>query len=75
MSPEAAEGGTIGLVEDGDVIEIDIPARSISLKVDDKVLAERRAKWKAPKPKITKGYAYRYSQMVTSASTGAVFKD
>ena len=75
VSPEAAEGGTIGLVEDGDVIEIDIPGRSISLKVDDKVLAERRTKWKAPKPKITKGYAYRYAQMVTSASTGAVFKD
>ncbi|MBN2108603.1 MAG: dihydroxy-acid dehydratase [Deltaproteobacteria bacterium] len=75
VSPEAAEGGAIGLVEDGDVIEIDIPACSISLKVDDKVLAERRATWKAPKPKITKGYAYRYSQMVTSASTGAVFKD
>jgi dihydroxy-acid dehydratase len=75
VSPEAAEGGTIGLVEDGDVIEIDIPCRSISLKVDDKVLAWRRTKWKAPKPKITKGYAYRYAQMVTSASTGAVFKD
>jgi dihydroxy-acid dehydratase len=75
VSPEAAEGGAIGLVQDGDVIEIDIPARSISLKVDDKVLAERRAKWKAPRPKITKGYAYRYAQMVTSASTGAVFKD
>ncbi len=75
VSPEAAEGGTIGLVEDGDVIEIDIPARSINLKVDDKVLAGRRAAWKAPKPKITKGYAYRYAQMVTSASTGAVFKD
>ena len=75
VSPEAAEGGTIGLVEDGDVIEINIPGRSISLKVDDKVLAGRRTKWKAPKPKITKGYAYRYAQMVTSASTGAVFKD
>ena len=75
VSPEAAEGGAIGLVQDGDVIEIDIPARSISLKVDDKVLAGRRAAWKVPKPKITKGYAYRYAQMVTSASTGAVFKD
>jgi dihydroxy-acid dehydratase len=75
VSPEAAEGGLIGLVEDGDVIEIDIPARSISLKVGEKELAERRAKWTAPKPKITSGYAYRYSQLVTSASTGAVFKD
>ncbi len=75
VSPEAAEGGMIGLVEDGDVIEIDIPARSINLKVDEKVLADRRAKWTAPKPKITTGYAYRYSLQVTSASTGAVFKD
>jgi dihydroxy-acid dehydratase len=75
VSPEAAEGGCISLVEDGDVIEIDIPARSITLKVDDKVLAGRRAAWKPPKPKITSGYAYRYAQMVTSASTGAVFKD
>jgi dihydroxy-acid dehydratase len=74
ISPEAAAGGLIGLVEDGDVIEIDIPNRSINLKVDEKILAERRAKWKAPAPKITSGYAYRYSQLVTSASTGAVFK-
>jgi dihydroxy-acid dehydratase len=74
VSPEAAEGGMIGLVQDGDVIEIDIPARAIRLFVDDAELAERRNTWKKPAPKITSGYAYRYARMVTSASTGAVLK-
>jgi dihydroxy-acid dehydratase len=74
VSPEAAEGGIIGLVHDGDVIEIDIPGRSIRLAVEDTELAERRKSWVKPEPKIKSGYAYRYSLMVTSASTGAVFK-
>lgn len=74
VSPEAAEGGIIGLVHDGDVIEIDIPGRSIRLAVEDAELAERRKSWVKPEPKIKSGYAYRYSLMVTSASTGAVFK-
>lgn len=74
VSPEAAEGGIIGLVRDGDVIEIDIPGRSIRLAVDDAELAERKKSWVKPEPKIKSGYAYRYSLMVTSASTGAVFK-
>ena len=74
VSPEAAEGGIIGLVHDGDVIEIDIPGRSIRLAVADAELAERRKSWVKPEPKIKSGYAYRYSLMVTSASTGAVFK-
>ncbi len=75
ISPEAAEGGTIALVEDGDTIEIDIPGKRISLKVDDREIAKRKEKWKPLEPKIKKGYAYRYSKLVTSASTGAVFKD
>lgn len=74
VSPEAAEGGIIGLVHDGDVIEIDIPGRSIRLAVEDAELAERRKSWVKPEPKIKSGYAYRYSLMVSSASTGAVFK-
>ena len=75
ISPEAAEGGTIALVEDGDIIEIDIPQKAITLKVEEQELSRRRAGWQAPEPKITSGYVYRYSKQVTSASTGAVFKD
>jgi dihydroxy-acid dehydratase len=74
VSPEAAEGGLIGLVRDGDVIEIDIPGRVIKLAVDDAELAERRKDWVKPEPKIKSGYVYRYARMVTSASTGAVLK-
>lgn len=74
VSPEAAEGGPIGLVKNGDEIEIDIPAKRLTLKVDAQELARRRKAWKPPKPKITSGYAYRYALQVTSASTGAVLK-
>ena len=74
VSPEAAEGGMIGLVRDGDVIEIDIPGRSIRLAVGQGELSDRRKNWVKPEPRIKSGYAYRYSLMVTSASTGAVFK-
>jgi dihydroxy-acid dehydratase len=74
VSPEAAEGGMIGLVRDGDVIEIDIPGRVIQLAVDDAELVERRKDWVKPEPKIKSGYVYRYARMVTSASTGAVLK-
>jgi len=74
VSPEAAEGGLIGLVRDGDVIEIDIPGRNIQLAVDDAELAERRKSWVKPEPKIKSGYVNRYARMVTSASTGAVLK-
>jgi dihydroxy-acid dehydratase len=75
VSPEAAEGGPIALIENNDEIEIDIPAKKITLKVSEEELARRRQKWQPPEPKIKSGYAYRYSQMVTSASTGAIFKD
>jgi dihydroxy-acid dehydratase len=75
ISPEAAEGGTIAMIEDGDTIEIDIPEKAITLKVDEQELSRRKNRWQPPEPKIKKGYAYRYSRQVTSASTGAVFKD
>jgi len=75
VSPEAADGGTIALVAEGDIIEIDIPAKQLTLNVDEQTLDERKKSWKPLPPKITEGYAYRYSQMVTSASTGAVFKE
>ncbi len=75
ISPEAMEGGPIGLVREGDIIAIDIPARKIDLKISDGEMAKRKSEWKQPEPKIKSGVLYRYSQMVTSASTGAVFKD
>ncbi len=74
VSPEAMEGGLIAIVRDGDMISIDIPSKSINLKVSEEEIEKRRSEWKAPEPKITKGYMARYAQMVTSASTGAVFK-
>jgi dihydroxy-acid dehydratase len=74
VSPEAAEGGPIALVNNGDEIEIDIPAKRITLLVDEAEIKTRKHAWRAPEPKITSGYAYRYARMVTSASTGAVFK-
>jgi len=70
ISPEAAEGGPIALVEDGDEIFIDLTNRTIELQVSDEVLAERKAKLKPFEPKIKKGYLARYSKLVTSASTG-----
>lgn len=74
VSPEAAVGGTIALVEDGDEIEIDIPARVLRVNVSDEVLAERRNNWSAPEQKLT-GYLKRYAQHVTSGSRGAAFED
>ncbi|GAW66819.1 dihydroxy-acid dehydratase [Geoanaerobacter pelophilus] len=72
IAPEAAAGGPIGLIEDGDTIELDIPARSLKVLVSDEVLAERRARWVAPEPKIKKGWLARYAKVVTSAHTGAI---
>jgi dihydroxy-acid dehydratase len=74
ISPEAAEGGPIALVQEGDRIKIDIPAKTLTLLVDDAELAKRQAAWKAPEPKIKHGYAARYSRMVSSGSQGAVCK-
>ena len=72
VSPEAASGGMIGLVEEGDIIAIDIPAGKLELKVSDEVLAERKAKWVCPPPNVTKGYLSRYAKLVSSANKGAV---
>ena len=72
ISPEAAEGGTICLVENGDTIRIDIPKRTITLNVNEATLAQRRAAWKKPAPKINTGWLGRYCRLVTSASKGAV---
>ena len=74
VSPEAMDGGTIGLAKEGDMIAIDIPARTITLKVDENELAARREAWTPPAPKITKGYMARYARTVSSANTGAVVK-
>ncbi len=74
VCPEAADGGEIGLIEEGDIISIDIPNASINLEVSDEVLAERKANYKAPAPKITSGWLARYSKLVSTASKGAVMK-
>ena len=74
VSPEAAAGGLIGLVEPGDIIEIDIPNRSIKLDVPDEVIAERRKNWKPREPKIKTGYLAKYASLATSADTGGVLK-
>lgn len=75
ISPEAAEGGPIALVKEGDIIAIDIPAKKLNLNVSDAELDQRRKALKPRQPAITTGYLARYAKMVTSASTGAVFKD
>lgn len=74
VSPEAAVGGTIALVEEGDTIKINIPEMKLELDVSEDVLAKRRAEWKPREPKVKEGYLARYAQMVTSGATGAVMK-
>ena len=74
VSPEAAEGGPIGLVMDGDRIEIDLDRKSIDLKVGADEMAKRKKEWKRPEPRIKEGYMARYAGMVTGAAKGAVFK-
>ena len=74
ISPEAAAGGLIALVEEGDRIAIDIPAHTITLKVSDEELAARRAKWVCPEPKIKTGYLARYAKLVSSADKGAILQ-
>ncbi len=72
ISPEAAEGGPLALVQEGDGIRIDIPGKTLTLLVPEEELARRRAAWRAPEPKIKQGYAYRYSRLVRSGSQGAI---
>ena len=74
VSPEAADGGNIALIEEGDIIAIDIPGASINVKVSDEVLAERRAKYVAPEPNVKSGWLVRYARAVSGADTGAVMK-
>ncbi len=74
VSPEAAVGGPIALVEEGDIISIDIPANKLNVLVSDEVLAERRAKWQPREPKVTTGYLSRYRELVTSGNRGAVLE-
>ena len=75
ISPEASEGGPIALIEEGDLIQIDIPARRLDVLISEDEMAKRRAKWRQPAPKVsTKTYLARYASLVTSASTGAVLK-
>jgi dihydroxy-acid dehydratase len=75
VSPEALAGGPIGLLEEGDIISIDIPARKLDVKLSDKELEERRKKWKPEPSEVEpRSYLARYRKMVTSAHTGAVFE-
>ncbi len=74
VCPEAADGGVIALIEEGDWITIDIPNYSVTLDVPADVLAERRKRWKAPAPRVTRGYLARYAKLVASASEGAVLR-
>jgi dihydroxy-acid dehydratase len=74
ISPEAAVGGPIGLLKNGDIIEIDIPNNKINVKLSDDELAKRKKAWKPPKPRITQGYLAKYASMATSADTGAILK-
>ncbi|MEO8335187.1 MAG: dihydroxy-acid dehydratase, partial [bacterium] len=72
VSPEAAEGGPIGLIQDGDIIAIDLAARQLDVEVSEWELERRASEWRAPAPKFTRGWLARYAAMVTSAHTGAV---
>ena len=72
VSPEAAVGGPIALVEEGDIIKINIPEMTLELDVSDEVLAERRKNWTPREPKVTTGYLARYASMVTSGNRGAI---
>ncbi|MBW2199318.1 MAG: dihydroxy-acid dehydratase [Deltaproteobacteria bacterium] len=74
ISPEAMQGGPICIVQDGDLIAIDIPSKTITLKVPEQEIENRLSRWSPPEPKITHGYMARYSRMVSSAAEGAVVK-
>lgn len=74
ISPEAREGGNIALIQNGDVIDIDIPNRTLNVRLSEEELAERRAKWVCPEPKVKSGYLARYAALVSSAAFGAVMQ-
>jgi dihydroxy-acid dehydratase len=74
VSPEAAEGGPIGLVRDGDMVSIDLTARKLDVELSETELAERRQEWRAPEPKYRRGWLSRYTRLVTNASNGAILE-
>ena len=74
VSPEAAVGGPIALVEEGDIIDVDITNNTLFVRVSDEELAARRAKWQPRAPRITTGYLARYAALVSSGNTGAILK-
>jgi len=75
VSPEAQEGGVIGIIREGETVEIDIPARSLNVRLGEDEISKRLKEWKQPDYKVKKGYLYRYAKQVTSASTGAIFRE
>jgi dihydroxy-acid dehydratase len=74
VSPEAAVGGPIAFVEEGDIIKINIPENTLNVDITDEEMEARKAKWQPREPKITTGYLARYASMVTSGNTGAILK-
>ncbi|RMF92553.1 MAG: dihydroxy-acid dehydratase, partial [Planctomycetota bacterium] len=74
VSPEAAAGGPIGLLQPGDIVEIDIPNRKLAVQLSDEELAERKKNWQPPAPRYTKGYLAKYAKLATSADQGAVLR-
>ena len=74
VSPEAGAGGTFGLLQEGDIIEIDNPNHKVNAQVSEEEFAARRAAYVAPAPKVTTGWLSRYAKLVSSANTGAVMK-
>ena len=74
VSPEAAVGGPLALVEEGDIIQIDIPNLSLNLAVSEEELKKRREKWQPREPKVKTGYLARYASMVTSGNRGAILE-
>ena len=74
VSPEAADGGNIALLKEGDIIEIDIPSASINAQISDEEFAERRASYIAPEPKVKSGWLARYAKLVSTADKGAIMK-
>ena len=72
ITPESFDGGLLALVEDDDVIELDVAKRTITLKVSEAIIAERRKKWKQPALRVTKGVLYKYAKLVKDASEGCV---
>ena len=74
VSPEAAVGGPIALVEEGDIIKINIPEHSLNVDISDEEMAARRAKWQPRQPKVTTGYLARYAHLVTPGNRGAILE-